>query len=69
MMRKRESIRKMLYGVGLIFFSLGLMLMGFYSDLNLFGHTNKLAGVSVFICGVLCLIVSNFFRAPRNKVG
>ncbi|PFK42011.1 hypothetical protein COI93_11815 [Bacillus cereus] len=69
MMRKRESIRKMLYGVGVIFFSIGLMLMGFYSDLNLFGHTNKLAGVSAFICGVLCLSVSNFFRAPRNKKG
>ncbi|MBY0597305.1 hypothetical protein [Bacillus bingmayongensis] len=67
MMRNRTLVGKILIGMGLILFNLGLILLGFYSDMNLFERTNKEIGTGVFILGVLCLIASNFFKLPRNK--
>ncbi|MGG3650496.1 hypothetical protein ABES36_03165 [Bacillus pseudomycoides] len=66
MMRKRTPIGRILIGIGLILFSLGLMMLNFYSDINLFKNSNKGIGTGVFILGILCLIASNFFRLPRN---
>ena len=55
--------RKLLYGIGILFFSFGLLLANFYSDIPLlFPSLHKGIGISVFIVGVLCLIVSNFYR-------
>ncbi|PEY41689.1 hypothetical protein CN354_07755 [Bacillus cereus] len=65
MVRKRGLMRRILFGVGMLLFSLGLMLQGFYKDMNVFEYTNKFIGASVFVFGILCLIASNFFRKPK----
>ncbi|MED0966480.1 hypothetical protein [Bacillus paramycoides] len=55
--------RKLLFGIGVIFFSIGLIVSNFYSDIPpLFPNLHKGIGMSVVIVGVLCLIVSNFYR-------
>ncbi|WP_459499484.1 hypothetical protein [Bacillus sp. C1] len=66
-MRQRTLVGRILIGTGLVLFNLGLMLLGFYQDINLFEFNNKEVGTDVFILGVLCLIASNFFKLPRNK--
>ncbi|MGE7881106.1 hypothetical protein [Bacillus sp. NPDC094077] len=55
--------RKLLFGIGVIFFSIGLIVSNFYSDIPpLFPNLHKGIGMSVVIVGVLCLITSNFYR-------
>ncbi|MGE7866723.1 hypothetical protein ACQKNO_10730 [Bacillus paramycoides] len=55
--------RKLLFGIGVIFFSIGLIVSNFHSDIPpLFPNLHKGIGMSVVIVGVLCLIVSNFYR-------
>ncbi|MGG0758587.1 hypothetical protein [Bacillus paramycoides] len=55
--------RKLLFGIGVIFFSIGLIVSNFYSDIPpLFPNLHKGIGMSVVIVEVLCLIVSNFYR-------
>ncbi|PFD45767.1 hypothetical protein COJ48_03785 [Bacillus cereus] len=55
--------RKLLFGIGVIFFSIGLIVSNFYSDIPpLFPNLHKGIGMSVVIVGLLCLIVSNFYR-------
>ncbi|MGH0428674.1 hypothetical protein ACQVPL_05215 [Bacillus hominis] len=55
--------RKLLYGVGILFFSFGLLLSNFYLDIpSPFPNLHKGIGMSVVIAGLLCLIVSNFYR-------
>ncbi|PGZ09199.1 hypothetical protein COE30_09775 [Bacillus cereus] len=55
--------RKWLYGIGILFFSFGLVLSNFYSGiLSPFPNLYKGIGMSVVIVGLLCLIISNFYR-------
>ncbi|NWK68123.1 hypothetical protein HWX41_03145 [Bacillus paramycoides] len=55
--------RKLLFGIGVIFFSIGLIVSNFYSDIPpLFPNLHKGIGMSVVIVGLLCLLVSNFYR-------
>ncbi|EJR52379.1 hypothetical protein IIM_03153 [Bacillus cereus VD107] len=58
--------RKLLFGIGVIFFSIGLIVSNFYSDIPpLFPNLHKGIGMSVVIVGLLCLIVSNFYRKSK----
>ncbi|HDR8181900.1 TPA: hypothetical protein QC116_001240 [Bacillus thuringiensis] len=55
--------RKWLYRIGILFFSIGLILANFYSGIpSLFPNLNKGIGVSIVIMGLFCLIASNFYR-------
>ncbi|MBJ8102524.1 MULTISPECIES: hypothetical protein [Bacillus] len=55
--------RKLLFGIGVLFFSLGLLLSNFYSDIpSPFPNLHKGVGISIVIVGLLCLIASNFYR-------
>ncbi|MDM5156418.1 hypothetical protein QUF88_22160 [Bacillus sp. DX1.1] len=66
MMRKQTLKGRIVMGVGLVLFSIGLMMLNFYSDLVLFENVNKSVGAGVFIVGILCIIASNFFRKSNN---
>lgn len=63
---KTDAKGKNSNGVGLVLFSIGLMMLNFYSDLVLFENVNKSVGAGVFIVGILCIIASNFFRKSNN---
>ncbi|MED1411247.1 MULTISPECIES: hypothetical protein [Bacillus] len=55
--------RKLLFGIGVIFFSIGLIVSNFYSDIpSPFPNLHKGIGMNVAIVGLLCLIASNFYR-------
>ncbi|EEL86209.1 hypothetical protein CN445_23100 [Bacillus cereus] len=55
--------RKWLYRIGVLLFSIGLILVSFYSDIpSPFPNLQKGIGMSVVIAGLLCLITSNFYR-------
>ncbi|GLV62267.1 hypothetical protein Bmyc01_09370 [Bacillus mycoides] len=55
--------RKLLFGIGVLFFSLGLLLSNFYSDIpSPFPNLHKGVGISIVIVGLLCIIASNFYR-------
>ncbi len=62
MMKKR----KWLYRIGVLLFSIGLILANFYSDIPpLFPNLHKGLGMSVVIVGLFCLITSNFYRKSK----
>ncbi|QUG86916.1 hypothetical protein [Bacillus nitratireducens] len=55
--------RKWLYRIGVLLFSIGLILTSFYADIpSPFPNLQKGIGMSVVIAGLLCLITSNFYR-------
>ncbi|MCU4987553.1 hypothetical protein OCF10_01050 [Bacillus cereus] len=55
--------RKWLYSIGVLLFSIGLILANFYSDIpSPFPNLHKGIGISIVIVGLLCLISSNFYR-------
>ncbi|MCU5377622.1 hypothetical protein OCA08_10770 [Bacillus cereus] len=55
--------RKWLYRIGVLLFSIGLILANFYSDIpSPFPNLHKGIGISIVIGGLLCLIASNFYR-------
>lgn len=55
--------RKWLYRIGVLLFSIGLILANFYSDIPPpFPNLHKGIGMSIVIAGLLCLIASNFYR-------
>ncbi|MGW6189325.1 hypothetical protein ACWFRC_01045 [Bacillus cereus] len=57
---------KLLYGIGILFFSIGFILANFYSDIpSPFPDLHKGVGMSVVIVGLLCLIASNFYKKPE----
>lgn len=57
------SKRKWLYRIGVLLFSIGLILANFYSDIpSPFPNLHKVIGISIVIAGLLCLITSNFYR-------
>ncbi|PQZ58693.1 MULTISPECIES: hypothetical protein [Bacillus] len=58
--------RKWLYRIGVLLFSIGLILANFYSDIPpLFPNLHKGLGMSVVIVGLFCLITSNFYRKSK----
>ncbi|CAM3900682.1 hypothetical protein ACQKD9_12060 [Bacillus paramycoides] len=58
--------RKLLFGIGVIFFSIGLIVSNVYSDIpSPFPKLHKGIGISVAIVGLLCLIASNFYRKSK----
>ncbi|MBE5104215.1 hypothetical protein IGI01_02680 [Bacillus thuringiensis] len=58
--------RKLLFGIGVIFFSIGLIVSNVYSDIpSPFPNLHKGIGMSVAIIGLLCLIASNFYRKSK----
>ncbi|MEF8680065.1 hypothetical protein [Bacillus cereus] len=55
--------RKLLFEIGVLFLSIGLLLSNFYSDIpSPFPNLHKGIGISVVIIGLFCLITSNFYR-------
>lgn len=55
--------RKWLYRIGVLLFSIGLILANFYSDIpSPFPNLHKGIGISIVIVGLFCLIASNFYR-------
>lgn len=55
--------RKWLYRIGVLLFSIGLILANFYSDIpSPFPNLHKGIGIGIVIGGLLCLIASNFYR-------
>ncbi|PFN29611.1 hypothetical protein COJ50_00585 [Bacillus cereus] len=55
--------RKWLYRIGVLLFSIGLIVANFYSDIpSPFPNLHKGIGISIVIVGILCLIASNFYR-------
>ncbi|WP_237979482.1 hypothetical protein [Bacillus thuringiensis] len=55
--------RKWLYRIGVLLSSIGLILANFYSDIpSPFPNLYKGIGISIVIVGLLCLIISNFYR-------
>ncbi|PFL22905.1 hypothetical protein COJ07_04835 [Bacillus cereus] len=55
--------QKLLFGIGVIFFSIGLIVSNFYSDIpSPFPSLHNGIGLSIVIVGVLCLTGSNFYR-------
>jgi len=55
--------RKLLFEIGVLFLSIGLLLSNFYSDIpSPFSNLHKGIGISIVIIGLFCLITSNFYR-------
>lgn len=55
--------RKWLYRIGVLLFSIGLIIANFYSDIPPpFPNLHKGIGISIVIASLLCLIASNFYR-------
>ncbi|EJS72430.1 hypothetical protein CN425_11795 [Bacillus cereus] len=58
--------RKWLYRIGLLLFSVGLIVANFYSGIPpLFPSLHKGIGMSVVVVGLFFLIISNFYRKSK----
>lgn len=52
--------RKLLFEIGVLFLSIGLLLSNFYSDIpSPFPNLHKGIGISIVIIGLFCLILSH----------